>query len=200
MIYKENKNFIFLNQLNDLIKKNILNCKNINIVIDIDNDNKVLSTNEKSLIKFIKLKGIPFLIKNNFQNAVRCKAQGVYITSDNKKVIKPILLKKKFLIVGSVHNQREYKQKLNQNCSIMMLSPLFYNDKYSRNKILNVNKFNLIAKDWCTSIFALGGIRLDNIRKINLTKANGIGFKSLFLTSKLKNLPTNFCRQVLRIN
>jgi thiamine monophosphate synthase len=130
MIYKENKNFIFLNQLNDLIKKNILNCKNINIVINIDNDNKVLSTNEKSLIKFIKLKGIPFLIKNNFQNAVRCKAQGVYITSDNKKVIKPILLKKNFLIVGSVHNQKEYKQKLNQNCSIMMLSPLFYNDKY----------------------------------------------------------------------
>jgi 2-keto-3-deoxy-6-phosphogluconate aldolase len=59
-----------------------------------------------------------------------------------------------------------------------MLSPIFYNNKYSQNQILNPIKFNLISLNWKTNLCALGGINKTNIRKINLTKAMSIGVKS----------------------
>ena len=54
-----------------------------------------------------------------------------------------------------------------QGCNIISLSPLFYNSKYSNNKILNPLKFNLIKKNWNTDVCALGGINSKNIKKIN---------------------------------
>jgi 2-keto-3-deoxy-6-phosphogluconate aldolase len=59
-----------------------------------------------------------------------------------------------------------------------MLSPIFYNNKYSVNKILNPIKFNLISLNWKTEICALGGISNNNIEKIKNTKAKSVGIKS----------------------
>lgn len=60
-----------------------------------------------------------------------------------------------------------------------MLSPIFYNYKYSKNKILYPVKFNLISLNWSIPTCALGGINEKNIKKINITKARSIGIKSL---------------------
>jgi 2-keto-3-deoxy-6-phosphogluconate aldolase len=59
-----------------------------------------------------------------------------------------------------------------------MLSPIFYNDKYSQNQILNPIKFNLISLNWKTDICALGGISNKNINKIKITKTRSVGIKS----------------------
>ena len=60
-----------------------------------------------------------------------------------------------------------------------MLSPIFYNNKYTNNKILGINKFNLMSRDWKSNICALGGISENNIKTINMTKASHIGFVRL---------------------
>ena len=60
-----------------------------------------------------------------------------------------------------------------------MLSPIFFNKKYSLNKILHVNKFNLMTLGWKNNICALGGINLKNLKLINLTKSKSIAVKSL---------------------
>ena len=60
-----------------------------------------------------------------------------------------------------------------------MLSPIFYNKKYSPNKILGPIKFNLITLNWDCKICALGGIKLNNLKKINLTRVKAISFMSL---------------------
>jgi hypothetical protein len=61
-----------------------------------------------------------------------------------------------------------------------MLSPLFYNKKYSKNKILRPIKFNLITNGWKSKICALGGINQKNIKEIKLlSKKTSISFKSL---------------------
>ncbi len=52
-----------------------------------------------------------------------------------------------------------------------MLSPIFFNRKYSINKILRIIKFNLITLNWNCNICALGGIKLDNLKMIKLTKS-----------------------------
>ena len=59
-----------------------------------------------------------------------------------------------------------------------MLSPIFYNDKYSQNQILNPIKFNLMSLNWKAEICALGGISDENIRKIKITKIRTVGIKS----------------------
>ena len=59
-------------------------------------------------------------------------------------------MKKKFTTIGIAHNQLEYLQKKAQGCNLVMLSPLFYNEKYSINKILNVLKFNNKKINWET--------------------------------------------------
>jgi hypothetical protein len=57
-----------------------------------------------------------------------------------------------------------------------MLSPLFFNEKYSKYKILGINRFNLISNNWKCEICALGGILKKNLKKISMTKSKGIGF------------------------
>jgi thiamine monophosphate synthase len=185
------KHYVFLEQINNLIEENILKFNNISIIIDIDQNNNKNLEKEISIIRFAKKNKIPFFFKNNFQKSIKYKADGIFIDSKNKSIIKPILLKKKFTIIGLAHNQLEYIQKLKQKCIIIMLSPLFYNEKYSINKILEILKFNNIALNWKTRVCALGGINYKNLRRISLTKSEGMAFKKFLTNSKIKNLPTN---------
>jgi hypothetical protein len=71
-----------------------------------------------------------------------------------------------------------------------MLSPLFYNEKYTNNKILNVLKFNNKKLSWGEEICALGGINSKNIKKINLLNITKVAFKKFILEVK-KNPLTN---------
>jgi 2-keto-3-deoxy-6-phosphogluconate aldolase len=59
-----------------------------------------------------------------------------------------------------------------------MLSPIFYNNKYSQNQILNPIKFNLLSLNWKTAVCALGGISNRNINKLKITKTKTVGIKS----------------------
>lgn len=60
-----------------------------------------------------------------------------------------------------------------------MLSPLFFNNKYSTNQILNTTKFNLITNSWKTDVGALGGITKKNLGKLKNLQCENIGVSSL---------------------
>ncbi len=178
------KPYVFLDKVNDIIKKNLLKFKYLNIIVDIDG--KEVSEDELSIIKFAKINKIPFFIKNNYQKCTKYKANGVFLDSKNTSTIRPILLKRTFKVVGSAHNQREYFNKQQQKCKLVMLSPIFYNEKYSKNKILNIHRFNQITLNWKVDVCALGGINLASLKKIKLTKARYIAFKKLIFDLKIK--------------
>jgi thiamine monophosphate synthase len=180
------KHYVFLEEINDFIKDNLLKFTNINIIIDINDNTGKNFENQLTIIKFAKKNRIPFLIKNNFQKCIKYKANGIFISSDNKKITKPILLKKNFYIVGGVHNQSEYAQKSKQKCKLLMLSPLFFNEKYSKNKILNISKFNNKTIDWDIDLCALGGINSKTLKKIRLTKCVAVGFKKIIYNAQIK--------------
>lgn len=105
-------------------------------------------------------------------------ADGAHIPSYNKKIIWNI--KPKFHIVGTAHSCYDYYIKKIQKCEGIFLSPLFYTKKYSINKILGPVKFNLLSKDWKKEIYALGGIKLNNIKRVNTIRCSGIGGISFF--------------------
>jgi thiamine-phosphate pyrophosphorylase len=178
------KPYVFLDKINDIIKRNLLKFKYLNIIVDIDK--KEVSEDELSIIKFAKINKIPFFFKNNYQKCIKYKASGVFLDAKNTDIIRPIQFKTNFKIIGSAHNQREYFNKLKQKCNLVMLSPLFYNEKYSKNNILNIHKFNQITLNWKTDICALGGINLRSLKKIKLTKARSIAFKKLIFDLKIK--------------
>jgi thiamine-phosphate pyrophosphorylase len=171
------KHYVFLEQINKLIEKNLLKFNNLKIIINIDNNDKNSSDNEKNLIYFAKKNKIPFLFKNNVRKCFKFNADGIFIESTNKEIIKPSLFKKDFLIIGTAHNQLEYYFKKRQNCKIIALSPIFHNPKFSKNKTLGPIKFNLTTQIWNTDLCALGGVNETNIKKINITKASAIAFQ-----------------------
>ena len=172
--------YVFLEELNEISKKNITKFKNINIIININNINKSNLNNVLSIIKFSKSYKIPFYLINNYQMSIKYNAKGTFLSSDHKQLKRPMLLKKNFKIIGLAHNQREYYKKNEQLCKNIMVSPLFYNRKYSINKILGINKFNLLTNNWKAKICALGGISLNNIKKLKMTKAKSFAGISFF--------------------
>ena len=159
--------YIFIDALNEIIIKNILILKNKKYRLNI-------ITSEKSahqISKFAKMYGIKFYVIDNVKSAIKNYADGIFLSSKNKSLS---------------NNLIEYYVKKKQNCETIMLSPIFYNKKYSLNKILGTIKFNLITLNWNCKVCALGGIKLNNFRKINLTRAGSISFVSLINNRDLK--------------
>ena len=167
--------YIFIEELNEKIIKNIISLKRRKLRLNII----VLDKNFLIVSKFAKKQDIAFFIKDNIKLAKQLNANGIFLTNKNKILRSNIKETTKLEVIGSAHNQREYYIKLKQNCSTVMLSPIFYNKKYSLNKILYVPRFNLITLNWKTRIAALGGINFKNLKLVNLTKSKCIGIKSL---------------------
>jgi len=170
-------NYIFLDHINSEISLKIKTIKKVSIIYYIDDFKPFNENNCKLIRNFCKNINAPFYIVNSIKDVAKYKADGIYIKADNKRII----LKKynKLKIIGSAHNNLEYFFKKKQNCNMVMLSPLFYNNKYSNNKILGTAKFRLISKDWKIDVCALGGINKTNINKVKLIKTSNIGFRSM---------------------
>jgi len=173
------KSFLFIDNLCENIEKKIRRFKNLSIIYNSVNDELVNHDHVKNLIDYCKKNKIKFYFKNSIKLATKYKAEGIFLTTSYKKPVRN-LNNKNIRIIGSAHNQKEYFLKINQGCNLIMLSPLFFNEKYSKYKILGVNRFNLISKNWNCEICALGGILKENLKKISMTTSKSIGFIRLF--------------------
>jgi thiamine monophosphate synthase len=173
--------YIFIEELNEIIIKNILILKNRKFILNIIVSDK----NVHHISQFAKMHRITFYVIDNVQSAIKNYASGVFLTGNNKSLSKNLVNLSRLRIIGSAHTQLEYYIKKKQNCETIMLSPIFFNKKYSPIKILGPIKFNLITLNWNCKICALGGIKFNNLKKINLTRAKSISFKSLVNYEKL---------------
>jgi thiamine monophosphate synthase len=169
------KYYIFLDELNEKIIKNIQNLKKRKIDLKLIVSEKILF----SILDFVKYSKIPFFIIDNIKLATKHKANGIFLTSKNRSLINISKDSQRIEVIGSAHNQYEYFTKERQGCSTIFLSPIFYNEKYSLNQILHIHKFNLITLNWKKCIGALGGINLKNLKLIKLIRSKSIGIKSL---------------------
>lgn len=182
------KKFLFLDDINKLIFKNIYRIKNISIIILInpsEKNNQIKKNRFYEIIHFCKSNNLPFFVSDNYKLAIKTKANGVYLTSSNRKLVYR-KFKENITIIGTAHNQIEYYFKKKQNCSLVFLSPFFLTKKYTMNQVLGPLKFNLITNTWKTDLGCLGGITTNNYKKIRLTKANSVGFKSLICKGEIK--------------
>ena len=129
------------------------------------------------LKKFCKKKGFKFYLSNNVKLALNLNLDGAYIPSFNKNIEHTSFsLNKKFLILGSAHNNKEIKIKEKQKVKIIFLSSIFKKNK----NYLGLYKFNLLSKLTNAKVIALGGISNKNIKKLKLLNCCGFAGISYF--------------------
>ena len=137
-------------------------------------------THEKVIIKikdYCKKKGNRFLLSNNIKLAIKLNLDGAYIPSFNKdKKHLSYSFKKKFIILGSAHNVYEMRTKELQNIETIFLSSIFKRNK----NYLGIYKFKLFSLLSNKKIVALGGVSLNNLKKLNLTNCFGFAGISFF--------------------
>ena len=99
-------NYIFLSEINDQLSISIKKIKKVSIIYYIDDFQLFNENNCKLIRNFCKKINAPFYVVNSINNAVKYKANGIYIDANNKRT----LLKKynKLRIIGSVHNNLDY--------------------------------------------------------------------------------------------
>jgi len=168
-MHKITKIYYFIDQFN---RKEIQNLnKNISIIYrnyQSKHDYKLI----KEIKEFCKIQNRKFYISNNLKMALKLKLDGIYIPSFNKLCnYKNLITIKNFEILGSAHNIIELKNKENQGCKEIFISPIF---KTNKSKFfLETTKFNLMANLSKKNIIALGGINDLNFSKLYLTKSEG---------------------------
>ena len=136
---------------------------------------------DKNLIlrlkNYCKIKGNKFLLSNNIKLAVNLNLDGVYIPSFNKdKKHLSFSFKKNFIILGSAHNVYEMRVKETQNVEAIFLSSIFKKNK----NYLGIYKFKVFSLLSNKKIIALGGVSLNNLKKLNLTNCLGFAGISFF--------------------
>jgi len=159
----------------DCIRKN----KKISIIYR----NNRSQENFQKLYKFrqkCRLKKFKFYVANNYQLAKFCKADGLYLSSYNKRKYPVYGLH----LIGSAHNFKEIYEKKKQGCNTIVLSRLFKTSYKNKKSYFGVIQFNLIKKNYLINLVPLGGINSANLLKLNLVNSDGLA-----LFSEIKKKP-----------
>ena len=183
MFISKNNYYLYIENIKTL-NLSLIKKRNKFIII-YRNNNKHKNINQlKKFRNECKKRSIKFYIANDFCAAIQCKADGLYLSSQNKKhYSKPF--RKGFLnIIGSAHNIREIYQKKNQGCKIIILSRLFKTDYANKKTYLGVVKFNLTKLNFKNKLVPLGGIRYKNLNSLKIVKSN-----SFAILSEVKKKP-----------
>ena len=157
------------NNLSKLDKNTAIIFRNYN---SLNNLNTILD-----LKRFCKINGYKFFLSNNVKLALNLKLDGAYIPSFNKSTKHlSFSFTKKFLLIGSAHNNKELKLKEKQMVKVIFLSSIFKKNK----NYLGLNKFKLLSKLTNNKVIALGGISNKNLKKLKLVKCFGFAGISFF--------------------
>ena len=159
---------------NHVFKKNITNIG----VVYRNYKSKKREIELTKIAKACRKKRFKLYVSNDLRLAIKVKADGVYIPAFNKINLFNNLQNKNFVILGSAHNQKEIKEKINQKCKVIFLSPTF-NVKKSK-YYHDIYKFNFLTLTNKSNFFALGGINLKNLNKLKMLRAKGFAGISIF--------------------
>ena len=168
------KAFVYLSHYSSDVFAN----NNINLGVIYRNYNEMNRSIELMKIAIAcKRKKYQLFVSNDIKLALKYKANGIYIPSFNKETKHlSFSMRKKFLILGSAHNNREIKLKERQLVKIIFVSSIFKKNK----KYLGVNKFKLLSRLTNNKIIALGGISNKNLKKLKLLNCFGFAGISFF--------------------
>ena len=161
------------------------------VIIYRNQDSKESIAQIKNYAKLCRRKGIKFFIANNTLMLTEVKADGLYISANNKDLSLIRYKHFSYEIIGSAHNHKEIVIKLKQGCQKILVSRLFQTSYVSKKGFLGITKFNTIAKRTPVEIIPLGGININNLSKLKMVKSNSIAF-----LSAIKKKPAKFINRL----
>ena len=139
--------YLYIENTKDINLNRIKKGKKISIIY---RNNKSQEKIEK-LYKFRKqcnIKGFKLYISNNIKLLKSCKADGLYLSSFNKK----IYLNKNLNLIGSAHSYKEINEKIKQRCNVIFLSRLFKTSYREDKQHFGLIKFNLLISKYKATI------------------------------------------------
>ena len=107
------------------------------------------------------------------------KADGLYISANNKNLNAIKYKYSNYKIIGGAHNIKEINLKKKQGCSEIFFSRLFTTNYQYKKSFLGVVKFNILKNTRKENLIPLGGINLQNLNKLNIVKCNSIAISYL---------------------
>ena len=190
MFVLKNKYYFIIENTKDIDLSNIKICKKINIIYRKRKFTEKIS-NLLRFRRFCLTKRIKFYISNDLNLLKKIKADGLYISANNKNLNLNILKNANFDIIGSAHNYKEINIKKIQGCSTILFSRLFKTTYLNKKDFLGLVRFNLISLSQKLPLVPLGGIRLSNLNKLNIVKCN-----SFAVLSEIKKKPANIINRL----
>tara|TARA_E500000178_G_C16995659_1_gene743050 strand:- start:229 stop:804 length:576 start_codon:yes stop_codon:yes gene_type:complete len=190
MFVLKNKYYFIIENTKDIDLSNIKICKKINIIYRKRKFTEKIS-NLLRFRRFCLSKRIKFYISNDLNLLKKIKADGLYISANNKNLSLNILKNANFDIIGSAHNYKEINIKKIQGCSTILFSRLFKTTYLNKKDFLGLVRFNFISLNQKLSLVPLGGIRLSNLNKLNIVKCN-----SFAVLSEIKKKPANIINRL----
>ena len=141
--------------------------------------------------KLCKAKGVEFYISNDVKLVTTLKADGLYLSAHNKNLGSIHLKKSNYKIIGSAHNIKEINLKILQGCNNIFFSRLFKTSYANKKDFLGIIRFNLINLKRKERLIPLGGIRLENLNKLNL-----VNCESFAVLSEIKKKPAKLINRL----
>lgn len=141
------------------------------------------------------------IINDDYRLALEVEADGVHLGQKDEEISLARNVLKPFQIIGMTCNTKEQiQQALYQKADYIGLGPYrFTSTKENLSPILGLEGYKDIEVD--IPIYAIGGIRLEDVEKLSQTKVYGIALSSLILESedpekKIKELRKYFKEKI----
>ena len=177
MFIIKNNYYFIIESIKDIDLKKLKNFSKINIVYRYKNIEDIEKL--KNFRKACLNKNIKFIVSNNIKLMILLKADGLYISAHNKNLN---IVKYKHLnykIIGGAHSIYEINLKKQQGCSEIFFSRLFTTNYLYKKSFLGVIKFNILKNSRNENLIPLGGINLQNLKKLNMVNCDSIAVSSL---------------------
>ena len=191
---KTNKKFIYLISPDRIENKNfytdlslVLKSKKVSFfqlrLKNEKNRNKLIIGNKiKKICKKYKVK---FLINDDPRLAKKLDADGCHLGQKDMNIIKARKILKKKIIGITCHNSLNLAKKAIKNSADYLAFGAFYSS--NTKKIIykaNIKILNSVKKITNTPIVAIGGIKLENYKKLLLNKANFLAISGYIWNNK----------------
>jgi len=130
------------------------------------------------LIELCKTSHSRLLINSSPEYAVKIGAHGVHLNSARLMEFYERPLDKKFLVSASCHDAIELEHACKIDVDFAVLSPVNKTSSHESAKPLGWGKFNDLVEPVCVPVYALGGMRADDMKKSRESGAQGVSVLS----------------------
>ena len=176
----ENKNFY--TDLSLVLKSKKVNFFQLRLKKEKSRNKLIIGKKIKKICKKYKVK---FLINDDPRLAKKLDADGCHLGQKDMNIIKARKILKKKIIGITCHNSLNLAKKAIKNSADYLAFGAFYSS--STKKIIyraNMKILNSVKKITNTPIVAIGGIKLENYKKLLLNKANFLAISGYIWNNK----------------